>query len=221
MVALYTARICEFFGECLCSGLWSGSFSVFSSFSAWFGAAVLQRAFSCILFISTFQGVRVIMFFQDANHKQQFVYDVFSCYRIFGSRSGSTVAPPVNTLASPPSQSVSLPDNNSLAQAISRALAESLLLLLSFPRDSSGGNTNMPATFGPLSLASKSMPSLASSRSGTPCSTMHSSGTLAVPSFISTYSSFGGPAVVSTLPAMSSANLPVVWVGLLWWHDWI
>ena len=31
-----------------------------------------------------------------------------------------------------------------------------------------------------------------------------------MPSFISTYSSFGGPSVVSTLPATSSANLPVV-----------
>ena len=29
MVALYTARICEFFAERLCSGLWSSSFSVF------------------------------------------------------------------------------------------------------------------------------------------------------------------------------------------------
>ena len=29
MVALYTARICEFFVKRLCSGLWSGSFSVF------------------------------------------------------------------------------------------------------------------------------------------------------------------------------------------------
>ena len=29
MVALYTARICKFFVERLCSGLWSGSFSVF------------------------------------------------------------------------------------------------------------------------------------------------------------------------------------------------
>ena len=29
VVALYTARICEFFVERLCSGLWSGSFSVF------------------------------------------------------------------------------------------------------------------------------------------------------------------------------------------------
>jgi len=122
------------------------------------------------------------------------------------SRSSSTPAPPVNTPASPPSQPVSLPDNNSLAQAISRALAESLPPLLSFPRDSSGGNTNMPATFGPLSSASNSMPSLASWSSdaswssGTPCSTAQSSATLAVPSFISTYSSFGGPSVVSTLP---------------------
>ena len=29
MVVLYTARICEFFVERLCSGLWSSSFSVF------------------------------------------------------------------------------------------------------------------------------------------------------------------------------------------------
>ena len=68
----------------------------------------------------------------------------------------------------------------------------------------------MPVTFGPLSSASNSMPSLASSSSSTPCSTAQSSGKLAVPSFISTYSSFGGPSAVSTLPAMSSANLPVV-----------
>ena len=39
---------------------------------------------------------------------------------------------------------------------------------------------------------------------------MQSLGTLAVPSFNSTYSLFGGPSVVSTLPTMSSANLPVV-----------
>ena len=31
-----------------------------------------------------------------------------------------------------------------------------------------------------------------------------------MPPFISTYSSFGGPSVVSTLPATSSANLPLV-----------
>ena len=68
----------------------------------------------------------------------------------------------------------------------------------------------MPVTFGPLSSASNSMPSLASSSSSTPCSTVQSSGKLAVPSFISTYSSFGGPSAVSTLPAMFSANLPVV-----------
>ena len=107
------------------------------------------------------------------------------------SRSGSTPAPPVNTPASPPSQPVSLPDNNSLAQAISRALAESLPPLLPFPRDSSGENTNMPTTFGPLSSASNSMLSLASTSLGTSCSTMQSLGTLAVPSFISTYRSCG------------------------------
>ena len=132
---------------------------------------------------------------------------VTSCSR---SGSGSTPAPPVNTPASPPSQPVSLLDNNSLAQAISKALAESLPPLLSSLRDSSGGNTNMAATSGPLSSASNSMQSPASSSSGTPCSTSQSSGMLVVPSFISPYSSFGGPSVVSTLPTTSSANLPVV-----------
>ena len=116
------------------------------------------------------------------------------------SSSGSTPAPTVNTLASPPSQPVSLPDNNASAQAIQRTLAESLPLLLSSLRDSSGGNSNMAATSGPLSSPSTSTQSPASFSSGTPGST----------SFISTYSSFGGPSVVSSLPATSSANLPVV-----------
>ena len=126
------------------------------------------------------------------------------------SPSGSTPAPTVNTPASPPSQPVSLPDTNTLAQAISRALAESLPPLLSSLRDSSGGNSNMAATSVPLSSASTSTQSPASSSSGTPGSTSQSSGTLVVPSFISTYSSSGGPSVVSSLPATSSANLPVV-----------
>ena len=78
MVALYTARICEFFVERLCSGLWSSSFSVFPSLEVFFGAAVLQRVFSCILFLLIFQGMHVVMFFQDVNHKQQLVYNVFS-----------------------------------------------------------------------------------------------------------------------------------------------
>ena len=83
VVALYTARICEFFIERLCSGLSSGSFSVFSSFIVIFGAAVLQRVFSCILFLSTIlQGVHVVTFFKDANHKQQLVYNVFCSYRV-------------------------------------------------------------------------------------------------------------------------------------------
>ena len=43
-----------------------------------------------------------------------------------------------------------------------------------------------------------------------PGSTSQPSGTLVVPPFNSTYSSFGGPSVVSTLPATSSANLPLV-----------
>ena len=112
--------------------------------------------------------------------------------------SGSIPAPTVNTPASPPSQPVSLPDTSALAQAISRALEESLPPLLSSLRDSSGGNSNMPTTPVPLSSASTSMQSPASSSSGTPGSTSQSSGTLLVPSFISTHSSSGGPSVVSS-----------------------
>ena len=95
------------------------------------------------------------------------------------------------------------------AQAISRALAESLPSLLS-SLHSSGGNTNMAATSGHLSGPSNSTHYQASSSSGSPCSTSQSSGTLVVPLNISTYISFDGPLVVSTLPATSSANLPVV-----------
>ena len=76
------------------------------------------------------------------------------------SSSGSTPVPTVATPASPPSQPVSLPENNALAQAISRALAESLPPLLCALRDSSGGNTNTATTAGPLSSASTSSPRL-------------------------------------------------------------
>ena len=126
------------------------------------------------------------------------------------SSSVSTPAPTVNTPASPPRQPVSLPENNALAQAISRTLAESLPPLLSALQDSSGGNTNMAAKAGPLSSASTSTPPPASSSSGTPGPTSQSSRTLVVPSFISTYSSLGSPSVASSLPATSSANLPIV-----------
>ena len=68
----------------------------------------------------------------------------------------------------------------------------------------------MAATSVPLPLASTSTQSPASSSCGTPGSTSQSSGTPVVPSFISTYSSSGGPSVVSSLPATFSANLPVV-----------
>ena len=69
MVALHTARICEFFVKCLCSGLWSGSFSVFFSV-VWSSSPTAslkfirllpvvfssqQRAFSWILFFQFFK----------------------------------------------------------------------------------------------------------------------------------------------------------------------
>ena len=68
----------------------------------------------------------------------------------------------------------------------------------------------MAAMSSPLSLALNSRQSPAFSSSGTPCSTSQFSGMLVVPSFILTYSSFGSPLFVSTLPATYSANLPVV-----------
>ena len=124
------------------------------------------------------------------------------------SCSGSTPAPPVNTPASPPSQPVSLPDNNSLAQAFSRVLMDSLPSLLSSLRDYSGGNTNMATASGSFISASNSTVSgileLRYSRLYVPvfryagCS-----------SFISTYSTLGGPSVVSTLPALPAEHLPV------------
>ena len=135
------------------------------------------------------------------------------------SGSGSTRAPPLNTPASTPSQPVSLPDNNSLAQAISRALAELLPSLLSSLQDSSGGSTNIAATSGPLSSVSNSTQSQASLSPSTPCST---SSLQVVSSCALVYFNLQllwGSLVVSTLPATSSANLPVVVGGLLWWHD--
>ena len=68
----------------------------------------------------------------------------------------------------------------------------------------------MGATSGPLSSTSTSTESPASSSSANPGSTSQISRTLVVHLFISTYSSFGGPSDVSTLPATSSANLPLV-----------
>ncbi|CAH3175296.1 unnamed protein product, partial [Porites lobata] len=68
----------------------------------------------------------------------------------------------------------------------------------------------MAATSGHSSGPSNSAHYPASSSSGTPCSASQSSGTVVVPLIISTYISFDGPSVASTLPATSSANLPVV-----------
>ena len=135
------------------------------------------------------------------------------------SPSGSTPAPTVNTPASPPSQPVSLPDTSALAQAISRALAESLPPLLSSLRDSSGGKSNMAATPVPLSPASTSTQSPASSSSDTPGSTSQSSGTLVVPSFISTYSSSGGRFGCLFSSRHVLCQLACSGWGLLWWRD--
>ena len=135
------------------------------------------------------------------------------------SRSSSTPAPPVNTPASPPSQPVSLPDNNSLAQAFSRALADSLPSLLSSLRDYSGGNTNMVATTGSFISASNSTQSPASSSSVAPGSTSQSSGTRYAGCSLFYFNlqhfrrSFGG-LYSSRLVRQTLAH----W-GLLWWHN--
>ena len=133
MVALHTARICEFFVKCLCSGLWSGSFSVFFSV-VWSSSPTAslkfirllpvvfssqQRAFSWILFFQFFKVCVSSCSFRTQttnNSLSTMSSPVFSAS--LSSRSGSTPAPPVNTPASPPSKPVSLPDNNSLVQAI-------------------------------------------------------------------------------------------------------
>ena len=71
----------------------------------------------------------------------------------------------------------------------------------------------MATTSGPLNSALNSTPSPTSLSFGTPCSTSQFLSRLVVPSYISTYSSFSSHSVVSTLPATSSANLPVVFGG--------
>ena len=206
------ARICELFIKRLCSGLWSGSFSVFRLFFS----DLLERQSYSVLFLYPF--VFHLFFKACGSSRSSGMRTTNNSLSTMSSpvtasspsSSGSTLAPTVNTSASPPSQPVSLPDTNALAQAISRALADSLPPLLSSLRDSSGGNSNTAAASVPLSSTSTSTQSPASSSSSTPGSTSQSSGTLVVPSFISTYSSSGGPSVVSSLPATSSASLPVV-----------
>ena len=126
------------------------------------------------------------------------------------SSSGSTPAPTVNTPASPPSQPVSLPDTKALAQAISRALAESLPPLLSSLRDSSGGKSNMAATPVPLSPASTSTQSPASSSSDTPVLLPSLQVRLMCPHLFQRTVHLAVVLVVSSLPATSSDNLPVV-----------
>ena len=46
MIALYTDRVCEFFVERLCSGLWSGSFSVFPPSHPYFSS------FHCLISVT-------------------------------------------------------------------------------------------------------------------------------------------------------------------------
>ena len=207
-VALYTARICEFFERFVLWFFGERSFSIFRIFSDSFWS---NSPTVCLFLSHVFSKACVSSHSWRMRTTNNSLSTMSSPVPVSSrSSSGSTPAPTVATPASPPSQPVSLPENNALAQAISRALAESLPPLLSALRDSSGGNTNMATTAGPLSSASTSSPPPASSSSGTLGPTSQSSGTLVVPSFISTYSSHVSPSVVSSFPATSSAILPLV-----------
>ena len=184
----------------------SGAVHLASSrfFLACLGAAVLQRVVSCILFLPIFFfKARVSSCsFRMRTTNNSLLTMSSQVTASSHSGSGSSPAPTVNTPASPLSQPVSLPENNTSAEAIPRALAESLLLLLSTLRGSSGRISNMAATSSPLSLASNTTQSSASSRSGTPCSTSQSSGMLVVPSFSHVF-----------------RQLDCSGWGLLWWRD--
>ena len=175
---------------------------VFFIFSVFWSSSPTAH-FSCILF---FQFIKVC----ESTHSFRMLTANNSLSTMSSQVTASSHSSCEPTPVSPPSQHVSLSDNNSLAQAISMALAESLPSLLSSCRDSSGGNANMATISGPLDSASNSIQSPTSLSSGTPCSTSQFSSTLVVPSYISTYNSFTSPSVVSTLPATSSTNFPVV-----------
>ena len=176
---------------------------VFFIFSIFWSSSPTAH-FSCILFFQFVKACESSHSFRMLTAKNSLSTNMSS--QVTASSHSSCEPTPV----SPLSQHVSLSDNNSLAQAISMALVESLPSLLSSCRDSSGGNANMATTPGPLDWASNSIQSPTSLSSGTPCSTSQFSSTLVVPSYISTYNSFTSPSVVSTLPATSSTNLPVV-----------
>ena len=176
---------------------------VFFIFSIFWSSSPTAH-FSCILFFQFVKACESSHSFRMLTAKNSLSTNMSS--QVTASSHSSCEPTPV----SPLSQHVSLSDNNSLAQAISMALVESLSSLLSSCRDSSGGNANMATTPGPLDSASNSIQSPTSLSSGTPCSTSQFSSTLVVPSYISTYNSFTSPSVVSTLPATSSTNLPVV-----------
>ena len=77
---------------------------------------MLQRVFSCILFLSIFSGraCRHVLFrMRTTNNSLATMSSPVTASSRSGS--GSAPAPPVNIPASPPSQPVSLPDNNFLA----------------------------------------------------------------------------------------------------------
>ena len=115
--------------------------------------------------------------------------------------------------ASPSLQTAPLLDNNALSQAISRALADSLPALLSSLREHVGESTGSSSG----SVASSiSTPLPLSLPASDPSQSSLSSGTLVVPSFISTYSTLSSPSVVSSLlPATSNTNPPLAVGGSL------
>ena len=112
----------------------------------------------------------------------------------------STPVAPLNRPASQPGQPVSSPDNNNNCTGNFKGSRGIATFVVIFPSRFQWRERNIAATSGHSSGPSNSTHYLVSSSSGTPCSTSQSSGTLVVPLNISTYISFDGPSVVSTLP---------------------
>ena len=137
--------------------------------------------------LSIRQGVGFVMFSQDANHKQELVYN--TGYWVFAFYYGSTLAPPVNTPVSPPIQPVSLPYNN----------------------NNSTGNFKGSRGIAPFIAIFPSRFQWWEHKHGRDvCSFVLPVFRYACYALAYFNSSFAGPLVVSTLPATSSTPLPVV-----------
>ena len=146
------------------------------------------------------------------NSRSTFTLPTTSSSSSHSSSTTSSTSCTSTVTTSPSSQTAPSLDHNALSQAISRAFADSLPALLSSLRGHVGKNTS--TAFGSVA-SSDPTPSLSalSSFNPYPCQPSSSSGTLVVPSFISTYSTLGSPSVVSSLPSAISVTNPPLPVG--------